>query len=93
MKLFQILEDNIMRRSVGFTREWKGNWSKVLNILSPVFPDIKFEFPNVGFGIIFNIPEEYDFDEVYNYIDDQFNYDYIISDRNLKKTRLIILSV
>lgn len=88
------MKDNIiMRRSVGFTREWKGNWSKVLNTLSLVFPNIKFEFPNVGFGIIFNIPEEYDFDEVYTYIDDKFNYDYIISDRNLKKARLIILSV
>lgn len=82
-----------MRRSVGFTREWKGNWSKMLNTLSPVFPHLQFDFPEVGFGIIFNIPEEYDFDEVYTYIDDKFNYDYIISDRNLKKARLIILSV
>lgn len=87
------MEDNIMRRSVGFTREWKGNWSKVLNTLSPVFPHLQFDFPEVGFGIIFNVPEEYDFDEVYTYIDDNFNYDYIISDRNLKKARLIILSV
>lgn len=82
-----------MRRSVGFTREWKGNWSKVLNTLSPVFPHLQFDSPEVGFGIIFNVPEEYDFDEVYTYIDDNFNYDYIISDRNLKKARLIILSV
>jgi len=82
-----------MIRNVGFTREWKGNWSKVLNTLSPIFPNIKFEFPDVGFGIIFNVPEEYDFDEVYTFINDQFKNDYIISDRKLKKARLIILSV
>ena len=82
-----------MKRNVGFTKEWKGNWSKVLNTLSQIFPHLQFDFPEVGFGIIFNIPEEYDFDEVYTYIDDKFNYDYIISDRNLKKARLIILSV
>lgn len=88
------MADNIiMRRKVGFTREWKGNWSKVLNTLSPVFPHIDFEFPEVGFGIIFNIPEEYDFDEVWTYIKDSFDDDYVISDRKLKKARLIILSV
>ena len=87
------MEDKYMKRNVGFTREWKGNWSKVLNTLSPEYPHLQFDFPEVGFGIIFNVPEEYDFEWVYTFISDQFKNDYIISDRKLKKARLIILSV
>jgi len=82
-----------MKRNVGFTRQWQGNWSKVLNTLSSEYPHLQFDFPEVGFGIIFNVPEEYDFDWVYTFISDQFKNDYIISDRKLKKARLIILSV
>ena len=80
-------------RSVGFTREWTGNWSKVLNFLSPLFPYIKFEIPEIGFGLILNIPEEYDYNTVLESIKDEFDNKYYITNSEFESSRIILISI
>ena len=89
-KLIKILH-NIMR-CVGDTMEWHGNWSEILNYLANKYPYIKFQRPEYGFSIVFNIPNEYDYDEVVKYIEEKFSGRYKITTFD-EHGRLIIVTV
>ena len=89
-KLIKILH-NIMR-CVGYTMEWHGNWSEILNYLANKYPYIKFQCPEYGFSIVFNIPNEYDYDEVVKYIEEKFSGRYKITTFD-EHGRLIIVTV
>jgi len=77
---------------VGYTKEWHGNWSEILNYLSVKYPYIKFQCPEYGFSVVFNIPIEYDYDEVVEYLESKFYDKYKITTFS-DKARLIIITI
>lgn len=78
--------------SIGYCRDWHGSFSEVKNYIAEKYPNILFEHTTFGFGIIFNIPEEYVMSEVSKYVLDKFEERYHVCTFG-DNARLIIVTV